>query len=218
MITDCHNSLISAFCAFEVTCRVSDPDRNVTFDSVQVRLDTLQLGSMSFDPVIGAFFLRRSQGDFGGPLDQFVGDTIFVAVVDDSGATAQAWTVFHEPVRDWPVLRNPLDGDEVFDYTPTLSWDFWTHGNNTHRFGVSVLHQTSVVWDTSGLLPADTAVTVTDSLRDSQQIEIEYLWHVTVTDGRGNRITSLQNRFTVLPPPDTLRTAAWRRDQWGILP
>lgn len=205
MITDCGNSLVSAMCAFEVTCRIEDPDRNVAFDSVQVRIDTLDLGSMSFDPRLGAFFLRKAQGDFGQPLDVFVGDTIFITVADDSGAIARAWTIFHEPVRNWPVLRNPQDGDEVFDYTPALSWDYWTHGNNTHRFSVAVLHQTSVVWDTSGLLPSDTSVVVTDSLRDSRQIEIEYLWHLTVTDGRGNRITSLQNRFTVLPPEDSLR-------------
>ncbi|HEY3296177.1 MAG TPA: hypothetical protein VGL38_12160 [bacterium] len=203
MITDCREDLIGDQCVFEVQCWVSDSDRNIIYDSLIARVDTVVLGRMAFDPDIRGFSIRRGERDMpAGDLDHYVGDSIWVTVVDDSGAQTSRGIEFHQPVRSpWPLKNHPVGEtgpDIVTDYHPRLGWFYWGNLDDGHKFSVLVQRDgQNDVWDTTGLAPADTFIVITDSLSDSNLRPVNYSWTLTVTNRRGDKLTCRPGHFQI---------------------
>ena len=208
MITDGQEIVLENFWAFEVHCRIFDADNNLQFDSVNVSVDTLLLGPMSYDPLNGRFTMRRTQNEVPrDDLSQFVGKHIVVSAVDDSGAAVRDSVEFHNLVDSWPEVVHPKGEPSspaiVTEYLPVLGWEPWLWDpSGNFSFSVKVFFQeTGLVWDTSGLSFSDTTVTMTDSLIDnSLQLGYVYNWFLTVTDQFGNRMTAVPEYFYLRAP------------------
>jgi hypothetical protein len=175
---------------------------NVRFDSLRAQIDTFHLGVLTFDPVLGEFYIRKTQDDFPDrSLFSFRLDTIFVRAVDDSGASDSRYVIFQDPLTNPPVaLVHPLTFDDpVHTVNPLLGWGLWSAPDTNHTFGVTVTFQELyTAWDTSGLSASDTTVIVTKNLLStSDDQNVWYSWHVTVTDDRGNRLASEPGYFQV---------------------
>jgi hypothetical protein len=205
-ITDCEQTYERTFCAFEVTCRIDDPDLNVIFDSLQAQIDTIPLGKLTFNPVLGEFFIRKTQDDLpAGSLFAYARDTVWVRATDDSGSTTRGWTVFQDPLTQPPLaIVHPGGGagidTSVRSIHPSLGWILWDGTTANHTFGVTVKYQdVYTVWDTTGLPATDTTAIVTANLLSTSEWgnSTWYSWHVTVTDDRGNRLSSQPGFFYI---------------------
>lgn len=213
LVTDCRKDVIQDyFCAFDVNCWITDSDRTARWDSItaciETRTDTLVLGQMDYSPEINGFTIRRTQDQLPEHgLGSYVGDSIRVIVVDVLGAVTYRAIEFHAPLTTpVPLISHPgIPGVDttvkVYDYLPRLGWYYWGNLDDGHRFSVSVVQNgLSTVWSATGLAPTDTFVVVTDSLLVSGLTVITYSWFLTVTDRRGDRLTSLPGYFLVFPP------------------
>jgi hypothetical protein len=208
--SDCRRSLRNDFCAFIVSCRISDPDDNLLYDSVMLRVDTLDFGKMYFNPESRDFSLRISQNEF--PNDNYspyLNRAIWIKAVDDSLGVDSAVTLFLAPLTDpWPELSHPVS---FFDTqrveNPTLAWRFWINPDGPHTFAVSVYDQYQfLVWDTAGLPASDTSVVVSERLIPSNlDPGRHYQWFVTVKDVLGNRVSSLPGEFKIFILSRSLR-------------
>ena len=205
VITDCVDDRLSYTCAFEARCQVTDLDNNLLYDSVMARLDTLELGPMSFDPQHGYFYLRRSQSDFVyGDLSVFQDRPFYVTVHDDSGATSTRFQLFPAVRLDWPVPDHPTGDatypDTVFSYVAAVGWWPWGAFNGRHTYSIALYwNESTLVWDTSGISAADTSAIIGDSLLPSFVIRNPYKWYLTVIDELGNRMTAEPQYFVAYP-------------------
>ncbi len=219
VVTDCRLSEPNPLCSVDIVAAVSDSDRNVDYSLVlaTIILDsthTMTVGYMAYDPERNQFLITRSQNDFPNEtLNDMVGRTVVVSVVDDSGATDVNSAIFPQPVLG-PLLQItfpqglPVVPDEIHGDTVRLSWEYWPV-SQTHTFGASVYYKNIyMVWDTAGLMRTDTFVVVTRPLQPSEDESIFYTWYLTVTDSRGNRLTAQPGYFYYFPdtePPAMLR-------------
>ena len=216
VVTECRASELNPFCIFDVVAEITDADRNLNYNSVLVTIlmdtaSTMTLGLMVYYPERDQFILTRSQNDFPNEnLDQLVGRPVRVSISDDSGSVATRSVSFPQPVRDpAPLITfphgQPVVPDEIHSDTVRLSWDYWTGPDREHSlFSTAVFFKNIyMVWDTSGLLPTDTFTVVTDTLEPSTfDQSIFYTWYLTVTDSRGNRLTSQPGYFYYFPPTE----------------
>ncbi|MBI5059461.1 hypothetical protein HZB60_06740 [candidate division KSB1 bacterium] len=218
MITDCRHSLFSDFCAVEILARITDVDQNIDLNAVIASIEMEpgtweELGHMAYDPARQWFIVRKTQSDFPDErIDLLVGKPLRVQVSDAQDSTASRSISFVQPVLDWPVIVFPFSQDTAFTNYPRLSWIYWNNSpTGEHSFSVSVLKDAFVAaWDTAGLAPSDTFVIVTDSLPENNFGGGFYTWDLTVTDGRGNRVTSAPGDFVILVP-----ARAELRCRWG---
>jgi hypothetical protein len=210
IVTDCLANVYADYCAFEVRCSVSDADNNLMYNEIMARLDTIELGPMSYDPELGYFYLRREQSDFSWDnLRVFEFDTVRVSVRDDSGATDSKWVLFPRIDRNYPQIQEP-DGtptfpDTVFQDQTTLRWSQWRETGGDYFYSVAVyLEEAILVWDSTGIASDCTSVVVGDSLLPSYIVPYLYKWYLSVTDEVGNRRTAQPSYFFVYPLDSTL--------------
>ncbi len=205
VVTDCVDDRLAYTCAFEARCQVTDPDNNLLYSSVLARLDTIDLGPMSFDPQNGYFYIRRSQSDFRfDDLSVFQNRPFYVTVTDDSGATDTRTQLFPAVRLDWPVPEHPLGDatypDTVYSYVASAGWWPWGDFSGHYTYSIELYwNEATLVWDTSGISPADTTAIIGDSLRPSFVIRNPYKWYLTVVDELGNRMTAEPQYFVVYP-------------------
>lgn len=200
-------SELNPFHSFDLTAHVTDIDGNLDYSDVRAQVDTFNLGQMSFEPTWDEFNISRTQNDFPFQnLHDLEGTVVLITAYDDSGAHDQSTILFPTPISDPPEILypegSPVDPVNITNDSVRLGWQLWSGAEGSHRFSVSVLYRNIfLAWDTSGLLPADTFVVVTDSLRPASiDPSIYYTWYLTVTDGNGNSITSLPGYFRYFPP------------------
>jgi hypothetical protein len=131
-----------------------------------------------------------------------------VSASDDSNAQGQSpGLLFPAPVyTPQPHIVYPEGSSTspviIADDSVRLGWQLWSGGNGSHHFSIEVLYKNIFLdWDTSGLMPSDTFVVVTDTLRPASiDPSIFYTWYLTVTDFQGNSITSTPGYFYYFPP------------------
>ncbi|RPH93234.1 hypothetical protein EHM69_10840 [candidate division KSB1 bacterium] len=210
VLTDCRSSYEDDFCAMDIVCQISDPDRNIRYDTVAAFMDsTNYLGKLAFSPDISGFILRRTDNDFSSQdIRVFNGHNVSVFVMDDSGAVAWATTTFHIELRPtYPEVLHPATfEDTVWTRYPRLVWRPWNGAVDTFTYSVDVLYQNIIpVWSARGLSSVDTAVVVIRQLEYSNvSAQTYYAWYVTTVDTVGNRLTSIPGTFQIfiqsIPP------------------
>ena len=216
MITDCYQKDLGNFCAFEAYAWISDPDRNILYDSIMASMitlasETLALGRMTFNPDVSGFSIRVLESQMPtGTLTNYVGDSILVTVRDDSGAVALRKVEFHDLDMRWPTIVHPKGYDTPDILTaqyPQLGWDYWQScQNDPHTFSITVVQEhLNTAWDTSGLAatPAtcltDTSAIIGDYLDPGgPDGGITYSWYLTVITRRGDRITAKPGNFYIV--------------------
>lgn len=210
--TNCRSSELNPFCTFDIVAQLSDSDNNVRFDSIVATVDTYSLGPMIFDPTYSRpetlwFRVTRSQDDFpNNNLNELEGKTVRVSALDDSSATNVLTVLFPAPLDSPPPIVGFPHGDSVrpdtiWSDSVHLGWDLWPGPDLNHTFSVSVLYKNIfMIWDTASLARLDTFVRVTAPLQPSTDGSLFYTWYLTVTDSRGNQITSLPGYFLYFPP------------------
>ncbi len=207
VVSDCWRSELVPFCWFDVVSVVTDVDGNLEYGLVTAVIDTFELGPMTFDPILGEFRVRRSQTDFPyEDLSNLIGKIVAVNVRDDSGASDVESVLFPTPLTvpdprlEYPV-GNSLQPVSIETDSVRLSWQLWTGSGGEHRFSISVFYKNIFLeWDTSGLMPSDTFVTITDTLQPAWIDQTKfYTWYLTVTDRLGNHLRSLPGYFRYLP-------------------
>jgi len=231
MITNCR-ARSNNYCAFELHGRLYDADNNILYDSTAAYLDTIYLGRPAFDPVSGEFVIERTQDDFPSQnLGDFVGDTLWMTVVDDSGAHARQWTVFHAPPNNYPSViypKVPEPGggiDTVHSSHPMLVWQPWngepvachdTSGcTNGCPYSVQIFFRDLyLVWDTTDICATVDTIYVGDSLRSSNlEPHLFYTWYLTATDRVGNHMTSKPGTIYIELPIQPMTDMAVRERQ-----
>jgi hypothetical protein len=229
MITNCRERS-NNFCAFELHGRLYDADNNILYDSTATYLDTLFLGRPAFDPVSGEFVIERTQDDFPGQdLAQYIGDTLWMTVVDDSGAHARQWTVFHAPADNFPHAIYPRPADPSIDTVrtshPMLVWQRWNGEPAACRdtsqcrdgcpYSVQIFFRDLyLVWDTTDVCATVDTIYVGDSLRSSNlEPNIFYTWYLTATDRVGNLMTSKPGTIYILLPTGQMSDMVARERQ-----
>jgi hypothetical protein len=198
---------ITVFYAFEASCTVTDPDNNLYYDSVRVRLDTVALGFMQYDPSRKEFVILRTEVDLDvQDFTEFRNDTVWVEARDDSHAVSRAFTQFPATTSPPQILfPRTVWFDSVYTSYPALRW--YSGSRPGDSYSVRVLFEDIfVVWDTSGLPTTVDSVVVTDSLWTAAATpSVFYSWYLTVTDEHGQRATGLPGLFKVYVPPPHLK-------------
>ena len=204
-LTDSRKTFVgSDIYTFEVECRITDPDFNLVPDSILAFAGnrTIPLGQMSFNPEKERFYLLCTPDRFPElEIRQLFSSPIHVTTVDSAGARHDTFTSFRPLVDPWPTIRYPV-ADTVSTLHPRLGWNEWRNSQvDSLTYSISIWKMNLYsIWDTSGLLETDTALTVPyDGLQDANSApHVFYSWYLTVEDTFGNRITGIPGNFWVL--------------------
>jgi hypothetical protein len=189
---------------FEVRCRISDSDLNLIPDSILAFASnrTIPLGRMTFNPEKERFYLLCTPDRFPElNIRELFSSNIMVLAADSDGARDSAFAYFNPLVDLWPTIRYPV-ADTLDTLHPRLGWNEWHNSQvDSFTYSLSIWKMNLYsVWETTGLLETDTALTVPyDGLQDANSApHVFYSWYLTVEDTFGNRITGIPGNFWII--------------------